>query len=159
MSESTQPKRRIKKPQNPESVEQMDWGESSTYGYKSDDERKDRRGLEDWEMLESMENSTVGIPFWFIAIFVVLLVVAVGLTFPFWGNRPGYERPWFDWGIPAGVAWVVLMSAIIYYFVEMVPARRQKKEKAEAELAAKLAAEDGVAEASVREATQKQKQE
>lgn len=133
MSEPAQPKRRIKKLKNPESVKQPEWGESSDYGYKSDDERKDRRGLEDWEMLESMEQSTVGIPFWFVAIFVVLLIVAVGLTFPFWGNRPGYERPWFDWGIPAGVAWVVVMSAVIYYFVEIVPARRQKKEKEDAE--------------------------
>lgn len=133
MSESTQPKRRIKKPKNPEAVDQPDWGEGSDYGYRSDDERKDRRGLEDWEMLESMEQSEVGIPFWFVAIFVVLLIVAVGLTFPFWGNRPGYERDWFDWGIPAGVAWVVVMSAIIYYFVEMVPARRQKKEREERE--------------------------
>lgn len=138
MSEPTQPKRKIKKPKNPESVDETQWGESSDYGYKSDDERKDRRGLEDWEMLESMEQSEVGIPFWFIAIFVVLLIVAVGLTFPFWGNRPGYERPWFDWGIPAGVAWVVVMSAVIYYFVEMVPSRRLKKEK---EAAAKLADE------------------
>ena len=130
---NTGTKRKIKKPINPGNVDKSDWGESSNYGYRSDDERKDRRGLEDWEMLDSMEQSTVGIPFWFVAIFVVLLIVAVGLTFPFWGNRPGYERPWFDWGIPAGVAWVVVMSAVIYYFVEMVPARRQKKEAADKE--------------------------
>ena len=138
MSESTQPKRKIKKPKSPDAVNKPDWGETSNYGYRSDDERKDRRGLEDWEMLESMEQSTVGIPFWFVAIFVVLLIVAVGLTFPFWGNRPGYERPWFDWGIPAGVAWVVVMSAVIYYFVEMVPARRQKQEALDKEAAEKL---------------------
>jgi len=146
MSESTQRKRKIKKPKNPGSVAETGWGESSNYGYKSDDERKDRRGLEDWEMLDSMEQSRVGIPFWFVAIFVVLLIVAVGLTFPFWGNRPGYERPWFDWGIPAGVAWVVVMSAVIYYFVEMVPARREKKEQMalEKEKAEKQAAEQSI---------------
>ena len=141
MSEQKQP-RKIKKPKNPEAINKADWGESSNFGYRSDEERKDRRGLEDWEMVTSMEQSTVGIPFWFVAIFVVLLIVAVGLTFPFWGNRPGYERPWFDWGIPAGVAWVVVMSAVIYYFVEMVPARRQKQEKAEKEAQAIQAAQE-----------------
>jgi len=130
-SENKQTKKRIKKQKIPDAVNELEWGESSNYGYKSDEERKDRRGLEDWEMLSSMEHSTVGIPFWFVAIFVVLLIVAVGLTFPFWGSRPGYERPWFDWGIPAGVAWVVFMSAIIYYFVEMRPAKAQKLAQAE----------------------------
>jgi len=127
---------------NPGQVETTDWGESSTFGYKTDEERKDKRGLEDWEMVTSMEQSTVGIPFWFVAIFVVLLIVAVGLTFPFWGSRPGYERPWFDWGIPAGVAWVVFMSAIIYYFVEMRPAKQQKLEQAAKEAAEKEAKEN-----------------
>jgi len=126
MSEQKQPTQKIKKKKNPGATDETQWGESSSFGYRNEDERKDRRGLEDWEMLSSMEQSTVGIPFWFVAIFIVLLIVAVGLTFPFWGNRPGYERPWFDWGIPAGVAWVVVMSAVIYYFVEMRPAKAQR---------------------------------
>ncbi|MDH5256380.1 MAG: hypothetical protein OEX07_00165 [Gammaproteobacteria bacterium] len=128
--------KRVKHKKNPGGIDEAQWGESSNFGYKTDEERKDKRGLEDWEMVSSMEQSTVGIPFWFVAIFIVLLIVAVGLTFPFWGNRPGYERPWFDWGIPAGVAWVVCMSFVIYYFVEMVPAKRQKQAQAE-ELAKK----------------------
>ncbi len=116
---------------NPDSTEEAKWGESrdDNFGYKSDAERKDRRGLEDWEMVEDMAENNVIIPYWFIAIFVVLLLVAVGLTFPFWGNRPGYERPWFDWGIPAGVAWVVFMSFIIYYFVDLRHQLAEKKEK------------------------------
>jgi len=133
---------------NPDAVEEQGWGESSNYGYESDEERKDKRGLEDWELLHSMEESTVGIPFWFVAIFIVLLLVAVGLTFPFWGNRPGYERPWFDWGIPAGVAWVVVMSFIIYYFVEVVPARRLKQE-----------AKDKEAEAPIKDSAEKNNDE
>jgi len=113
----------------PDAVKKTDWGEGSNdnFGYKTDQERRDKRGLEDWEMVSSMEKSEVSIPYWFIALFVVLLVVAVGLTFPFWGNRPGYERPWYDDGIPLGIAWVVGMSVIIYYFVDLRHILEKKK--------------------------------
>ncbi|NOY63194.1 MAG: hypothetical protein GXP10_08620 [Gammaproteobacteria bacterium] len=96
------------------------WGETAAdnFGYESDAERISKRGLEDWEMLEKMDESDNAIPYWFVAIFIVLLLVAVGLTFPFWGVRSGYERDWFDWGIVAGVAWCVAMAALIYYFVD-----------------------------------------
>jgi len=104
----------------PSEVEELKWGESSDdhFGYASDKERTTKRGLEDWEMVAHMEKSEQSIPYWFFAIFAVLLLVAIGLTFPFWGNRPGYERSWFDWGIPAGVAWVSVMSFGIYYLVD-----------------------------------------
>lgn len=129
MSEETRTNSENKK--IPGSVDETDWGETSkdNYGYKDDQERRDKRGLEDWEMLTTMEESKVSIPYWFIAIFVVLLLVAIGLTFPFWGNRPGYERPFFDWGIPLGAAWVIVMSLIIYYFVDLRHVLREKKEK------------------------------
>ena len=115
----------------PDAVKKTDWGEESenNFGYKNDQERRDKRGLEDWEMVTSMEKSEVSIPYWFIALFVVLLIVAVGLTFPFWGNRPGYERPWYDNGIPLGIAWVVSMSFIIYYFVDLRHILAKKKEE------------------------------
>lgn len=115
---------------NPGAAKETDWGEGSTdnFGYKTDQERRDKRGLEDWEMVTSMEKSEVSIPYWFIALFVVLLIVAVGLTFPFWGNRPGFERPWYDKGIPLGIAWVVGMSLIIYYFVDLRHILAKKKE-------------------------------
>ena len=119
----------------PDAVSDSDWGEKRTdnFGYTDDQERLNRRGLEDWEMLQDMETSKVSIPYWFFAIFVVLLLVAIGLTFPFWGNRPGYERPWFDWGIPAGVAWVVVMSFVIYYFVDLRHILKDKKNRKELE--------------------------
>lgn len=120
-----------KKSDIPDAIEKPDWGEDSNdnFGYKNDQERRDKRGLEDWEMVTSMEKSEVSIPYWFIALFVVLLIVAVGLTFPFWGNRPGFERPWYDNGIPLGVAWVVGMSFIIYYFVDLRHILAKKKEE------------------------------
>lgn len=115
----------------PDAVKETEWGESSenNFGYKDDQERRDKRGLEDWEMVTSMDESKVSIPYWFIAIFLVLLLVAIGLTFPFWGNRPGYERPFFDWGIPLGAAWVIVMSFVIYYFVDLRHVLKEKKEK------------------------------
>lgn len=114
----------------PEVTKDLEWGQtpSDHMGYRSDEERLEKRGLEDWEMVEHMESSRQTIPYWFVAVFIVLLLVAVGLTFPFWGNRPGFERNWFDWGIPAGMAWVVVMSGIIYYFVDGRYALQKRRE-------------------------------
>ncbi|HHM04613.1 MAG TPA: hypothetical protein ENJ19_02575 [Gammaproteobacteria bacterium] len=109
------------------------WGETAPdhLGYASEEERIRKRGLEDWEMVERMDQtSDHKIPYWFIGLFLVLLLVATGLTFPFWGVRPGYERPWFDWGIVAGATWVVVMGALIYYIVDYRKVRADKKEKA-----------------------------
>jgi len=129
----------IKDDNNPSTtaVDEVGWGDmpDDNLGYRSKEERLEKRGLEDWEMVEHMANSEQGIPYWFFAIFVVLLIIAVGLTFPFWGNRPGYERDWWDWGIPAGMAWVIIMSLVIYYFVDGKDRARKKKEEEEKEKA------------------------
>ncbi|MCF6322968.1 MAG: hypothetical protein L3J89_01370 [Gammaproteobacteria bacterium] len=103
-----------------EPIKEAEWGKigNDQMGYGSEEERYAKRGLEDWEMVEKMETSEHRIPYWFFALFGVLLLVAVGLTFPFWGVRPGYERSWFDWGIPIGVAWCVTMAGVIYYMVD-----------------------------------------
>ncbi len=116
----------------PNAVDQPKWGETpeANLGYNSKQERMEKRGLEDWEMVAAMENSDQPIPYWFFAIFAVLLLVAIGLTFPFWGTRPGYERAWFDWGIPAGVAWVFASSAAIYYMVDYRHILAKKKAEA-----------------------------
>jgi hypothetical protein len=111
------------------STDKAKWGETPAdhLGYSSESERIQKRGLEDWEMVEKMsETSDHKIPYWFFAVFAVLLLVAIGLTFPFWGVRPGFERSWFDWGIVAGTAWVTIMAAVIYYAVDY---RHQLKEK------------------------------
>lgn len=119
----------------PAPVKPTSWGETpeNNFGYASEKERHEKRGLEDWEMVNTMEHSSISIPYWFIAIFFVLLLVAIGLTFPFWGNRPGFERPWFDWGIVAGAAWVIVMSFIIYYFVDLRHVWKAKREQQNAE--------------------------
>ena len=111
-----------------EAIDEIKWGETRNdhLGYQDEADRINKRGLEDWEMVEKMhQTSDHRIPYWFFALFIVLLIVATGLTFPFWGVRPGFERSWFDWGIPAGVGWVVTMSIVIYYFVD----HRHRKKK------------------------------
>lgn len=115
-------------------IKEVEWGEErgDHLGYKDVNDRIEKRGLEDWEMVEYMsEKSDHRIPYWFFALFFILLLVAIGLTFPFWGVRPGFERPWFDWGIPAGVAWGVTMAAVIYYLVDYRIHRAEKKEEEE----------------------------
>lgn len=126
-----------------ESIDEAEWGkvDSNQMGYASEEERHKKRGLEDWEMVEKMQSSEHRIPYWFFALFGVLLLVAIGLTFPFWGVRPGYERSWFDWGIPAGVAWCVTMAAIIYYLVDF---RHRAGDKAKEEQARKEAEMDSL---------------
>ena len=117
-------------------TQETKWGDipKDEFGYKDKETRRTKRGLEDWEMLDEMETNDVTIPYWFIAIFVLLLLIAIGLTFPFWGNRPGFERDWFDWGIPAGAAWVIVMSFLIYYMVDLrhvIARKKEEKRKAE----------------------------
>jgi NADH:ubiquinone oxidoreductase subunit 5 (subunit L)/multisubunit Na+/H+ antiporter MnhA subunit len=128
----------------PDPTQESSWGDNpeDNFGYKDNNERLNKRGLEDWEMVEKMGESDVSIPYWFIAIFVVLLLVAIGLTFPFWGNRPGFERPWFDWGIPAGAAWVIAMSFLIYYFVDLRHVFKERKRRKQQEQDSKVEEKD-----------------
>ncbi len=135
MKDQADEEKKQKSAKIPDSVKEVEWGKKpeDNFGYQDDQERRDKRGLEDWEMVSSMNESKVSIPYWFIAIFIVLLLVAIGLTFPFWGNRPGYERPFFDWGIPMGAAWVIVMSFVIYYFVDLRHVLKEKKEKKQRE--------------------------
>lgn len=108
---------------------ESEWGKvpENHFGYASEEERLKKRGLEDWELVEKMSESQHHIPYWFIALFVLLLVVAVGFTFPLWGNRPDYHRSWFDWGIPGAVIYVTVATFVIYWIVDLRSVRREKK--------------------------------
>ena len=113
---------------------ESEWGKlpEDHFGYASEEERLKKRGLEDWELVEKMSESQHHIPYWFIALFVLLLVVAVGFTFPLWGNRPDYHRSWFDWGMPGAVVYVTVATFVIYWMVDLRSVRREKKEAAKA---------------------------
>jgi len=111
----------IKKPNKvaESEVTQQNWGEipDDNFGYASDEERRAKRGLEDWELVEKVPASQRGVPKWFIAVVVAVLLIAVGLSFPFWGNRPGHERPWIDWGFGAALAYILVFGAFVYFMV------------------------------------------
>ena len=89
------------------------------FGYESDEERRAKRGLEDWELVNTIPESQRGIPKWFIAVIVVVLLVAIGLSFPFWGDRPGYERSWFNWGFAGAILYIIAMSIFVYFMVNL----------------------------------------
>lgn len=97
------------------------WGEQAGdhFGYASDQERVAKRGLEDWELVEKIPESQKGVPYWFVAVIITVLLVAVGLSFPFWGNRPGYERAWVDWGFVGALFYIAAASALIYFMVQL----------------------------------------
>ena len=98
---------------------QSRWGElpEDNFGYSSDEERRNKRGLEDWELTEYMPESQKRVPPWFIAVVAVVLLVAVGLSFPFWGDRPGYEREWINWGFGAALLYIVVAASFVYFMV------------------------------------------
>lgn len=97
------------------------WGETpqDNFGYASDEERRNKRGLEDWELVETIPESQKGIPFWFVGIIITVLLVAIGLSFPFWGNRPGVHPDWFNWGFIAAIFYIAAASAMIYFMVHL----------------------------------------
>lgn len=109
--------------QNPELEEIKDkkWGEipEDNFGYASDEERRQKRGLEDWELVEKIPQSQKGVPKWFIAVIVAVLLVAIGLSFPFWGDRPGYEREWIDWGFGAAILYLLVFGGFVYVMVNV----------------------------------------
>ena len=97
------------------------WGQKSSdhFGYASDEERLAKRGMEDWELVEKIPESQSGVPYWFIAVIVTVLLVAIGLSFPFWGDRPGYEREWVNWGFFGALVYIGLAGALVYYMVRL----------------------------------------
>lgn len=97
------------------------WGETPDdhFGYSSDDERRAKRGMEDWELLESIPESQKGVPKWFIGVVIVVLLVAIGLSFPFWGDRPGYERDWINWGFGIALIYIAVASVFVHFMVRL----------------------------------------
>lgn len=102
-------------------ITEQEWGKESEdhYGYASEEERLAKRGLEDWELVEKIPESQRGVPKWFIAVIVCVLLVAIGLSFPFWGDRPGYERDWVDWGFAIALIYLLVFGSFVYFMVNM----------------------------------------
>ena len=104
-----------------EAVKDNRWGAlpEDHFGYASDEERRARRGLEDWELVEKIPESQRGVPKWFLGVVVAVLLVAIGLSFPFWGDRPGYEREWINWGFGAAILYLIVFGAFVYFMVNL----------------------------------------
>jgi hypothetical protein len=96
-----------------------EWGEipQDNFGYASDAERREKRGLEDWEMVETIPESQERVPPWFFAVIGAVLLMAIGLSFPFWGVRPGHERPWLDWGFGLAILYLAVFGTFVYFMV------------------------------------------
>lgn len=112
-------------------VKNPDWGQNDPghLGYASEDERKAKRGLEDWELVEKMPESQRAVPYWFLAVVVMVLLVGIGLAFPFWGVRPGYERPWLDWGFVIALVYIAVAGYFVYFMVNMYSGSREPEDK------------------------------
>jgi len=110
----------------PNTPVKKEWGKlpEDHFGYASDEERRRKRGLEDWELVEKIPESQRRVPAWFLAIIVVVLIAAFGLTLPFWGDRPGHPRPWFTWGHVAAAVYALLASLFIYFMVTLYGSKR-----------------------------------
>ena len=121
-------------PQEIEDVEKQQWGKlpEDNFGYASDEERREKRGLEDWEMVENIPEYQGRVPRWFYAVIAVVLLVAIGLSFPFWGLRPGDDRPWFDWGFGVALLYIAVFGTFVAIMVAASsPSNPKKKTEGE----------------------------
>ncbi len=98
-----------------------EWGSEPQdhFGYATEEERLAKRGLEDWELVDKIPESQKNVPVWFVAVILVVLLVAVGLSFPFWGDRPGYERSWFNWGFVFALVYIAVAGTFVYFMVRL----------------------------------------
>lgn len=112
-------------PENQPDLKNVDtqWGELSkdNFGYRSNEERLEKRGMEDWELVERIPDSQRKVPYWFMAVVIIVLLVGVGLSFPFWGLRPGVVVKWTDWlkdwGFWGSLIYISAAAAFVYYMV------------------------------------------
>ncbi len=91
------------------------------FGYESDEERRRKRGLEDWEMVDSIPTSQKPIPRWFIAVIVGITFVSISLSFPFFGRRAFSVFNWSYWGVGVigAVVWIIMGCVFIYLMTRM----------------------------------------
>jgi len=103
-----------------------EWGEipEDHFGYASEEERLNKRGMEDWELVEKIPESQRRVPAWFIGIIIMVLLVAFGLTLPFWGDRPDHPRAWFNWGYFAAAAYALIAAGFIYFMTTLYGSHR-----------------------------------
>jgi len=80
-----------------------------------------KQGMTDEEIIASgvgLESSS-RVPKWFWAIIVVVILIAYGLTLPFWGDRIDNPRPWFTWGHVGALAYIIVFGGFVYFMTMM----------------------------------------
>jgi len=103
--------------------EESQWGKlrKDNFGYASDKERLEKRGMEDWELVEKIPESQRNVPYWFMAVVVIVVLVGVGVSFPVWGLRPGVVVKWTGWvkdpGFLGALVYIGVAAAFVYYMV------------------------------------------
>jgi len=83
--------------------------------------KNNKVGMSDDEIIASgmgLESSS-RVPKWFWAIIVVVLMIAYGLTVPFWGDRVDNPREWFTWGHVAALAYILVFGGFVYFMTTM----------------------------------------
>jgi len=83
--------------------------------------KKKTVGMTDEEIIASgigLESSK-RVPKWFWAIIVVVVLVAYGLTIPFWGDRVDSPREWFTWGHIAAFVYMIVFGGFVYFMTTM----------------------------------------
>ncbi|MDR2195790.1 MAG: hypothetical protein LBE50_04205 [Gallionellaceae bacterium] len=108
-----------------QATETGEWGKPADdhFGYASDEERRAKRGMEDWELVEKIGESQEGVPLWFVGIIITVLLVAIGLSFPFWGDRPDMPREWVNWGFVAALFYIGAAAGLVYFMVQLYGSR------------------------------------
>jgi len=78
-------------------------------------------GMTDEEILASGSGleSSQRVPKWFWSILIITVLVAYGLTVPFWGDRAGSPREWFNWGHVAAFAYIGVFGSFVYFMTMM----------------------------------------
>jgi len=53
----------------------------------------------------------------------------VGLSFPFWGNRPGVVRPWLDWGFAIALAYIAVAGTFVHFVVKLYGPKTKSRDQ------------------------------
>jgi hypothetical protein len=118
--------------EKPLSEVKLQWGkmDKDNFGYASEEERLEKRGMEDWELVEKLHETQPTTPYWFLAVVVIVLLVGVGLSFPFWGLRPGVHVNWVDWvkdpGFLGAIVYVLAGGIFVRYMTNLYGASKGK---------------------------------
>ena len=79
-------------------------------------EKTERLGMTDQEVIDSGSGleSKHRVPKWFLAVLIVLVLIAYALNLPFWGDRVDNPRPWLTWGHLAALLYMLVFGGFVY---------------------------------------------